>query len=203
MAWCGADPGGRNNFGIAALHSNGSFETWCCSSVDEALQLMGDYQAVGIDCPMWWTSATGGGRSVDGWLRQAYGIHPGTVQSVNSLKGSVVVQGILLAMRLRERSPSISITEAHPKALLKALQLARAPWEEIAEAFQLSTQQPAPSDEHRRDALLSAVAAREGARGTWRDLATEIERGPEELDPGMWFGPVSYWWPKVAKNCTQ
>jgi hypothetical protein len=141
---------------------------------------------------MWWTSVIGGSRRVDYWLRSTYGIHPGTVQSVNSLRGAVVVQGIMLAMRLREQSPSLPITEAHPKALLVALGLADAPWSRIADTFGLSGAQPG---EHERDALLSAVAAREGERQNWRDLSAD--RDSEELDPKqLWFGAVSYWWPQ-------
>jgi hypothetical protein len=50
MPWFGADPRGIENFGVAALHADGSFETWCCSSVDEDLQLIGGAQAEGIGC---------------------------------------------------------------------------------------------------------------------------------------------------------
>jgi predicted nuclease with RNAse H fold len=128
MTWFGADPGGIDNFGVAALHADGSFDTWGRSSVDEAVELIDAPEAIGIDCPMWWTSAVGRGRHVDAWLRQTHGLHPGTVQSVNSLRGAVVVQGIMLAMRLRERHPNLPITETHPKALLVALELDPAPW---------------------------------------------------------------------------
>jgi hypothetical protein len=129
---------------------------------------------------------------VDRWLRDTYGIHPGTVQSVNSLKGAVVVQGVLLAMRLRENAPSLPITETHPKALLKALKMEGQSWK--AMAYRFCVDGPEPENEHERDALLSAVAAREGARQNWRDLS--VDRGASELDPkGIWFGPVSYWWP--------
>jgi predicted nuclease with RNAse H fold len=197
MAWFGADPGGLENFGLAELHDDGSFRTCCCSSVDEAVNWIEQPEAVGIDCPMWWSSAAGGGRSVDAWLRRTYDIHPGTVQSVNSLRGAVAVQGILLAMRLRVRSPSLPITEAHPKALLKALKLDEAPWISIAEKFELIGPDPRQKSDHERDALLSAVAAREGQRQSWHDLSVD-PRCTSELDPNqLWFGPVSYWWPKT------
>jgi hypothetical protein len=105
-----------------------------------------------------------------------------------------VVQGVLLAMRLRIRSPSLPITEAHPKALLKALKLDG--WASIAEQFELRGSDPGRRSEHERDALLSAVAAREGMRQTWRDLSSD--RWTSELDPKqLWFGPVSYWWPET------
>jgi predicted nuclease with RNAse H fold len=192
MKWFGADPGGKDKFGVAALRADGSFRAWSCSSVDQAVRLMEAPEAAGIDCPMWWSSAVGGGRRVDSWLRKTYSIHSGTVQSVNSLRGAVLVQGIMLATRLREQHPRLPITETHPKALLAVLGLNRAPWSRIAKAFGLKGEEP--PDEHQRDALLSAVAAREGACGRWRDLSAD--RGPEELDPKhLWFGPVAYWWP--------
>jgi hypothetical protein len=57
----------------------------------------------------------------------------------------------------------------------------------------------APLDEHQRDALISAVAAREGDSGRWRDLSAD--RDPEELDPKrLWFGQVAYWWPPDPKK---
>jgi predicted nuclease with RNAse H fold len=193
VTWFGADPGGENCFGIAALRADGSFETFCCSSVDEAIRLIDFPEGIGIDSPMWWSSSAGGGRRVDSWLRKTYGIHSGTVQSVNSLRGAVIVQGIMLAMRLRERLPELPITESHPKALLLARRLDRAPWSKFTEMFELKGAQP--GDLHQRDALLGAVAAREGASGRWRDLS--LDRDPNELDPKrLWFGSVSYWWPQ-------
>jgi predicted nuclease with RNAse H fold len=194
MTWFGADPGGIRKFGIARLKADGSFDTWCCSSVDEAVSLIESPEAVGIDCPMWWSSGAGGGRHVDSWIRKTYKVSAGTVQSVNSLRGAVVVQGIMLAMRLREPEldPNLRITETHPKALLKACNLVG--WINIAKQFGLKGEEP--PDEHRRDALLSAVAAREGfqEQTKWRDLS--VDRNLHELDPKkLWFGSVSYWWP--------
>ncbi len=176
---------------MAALKADGSFETWICSSVDEAFERIEAPAGLGIDCPLWWSSAAGGGRLADRWIRVTYGIASGTVQSVNSLKGAVVVQGIMLAMVARKAFPDIPITEAHPKALLKAEALQG--WSQIAEAYGLNGSEP--QSEHERDALLGAVAAREGALGRWKtDLATRL--GPSELDPkAIWFGEIHYWWP--------
>jgi len=140
---------------------------------------------------MWWSAGAGGGRLVDAWLRETYQIASGTVQSVNSLKGAVLVQGILLAMIVRERIPSIQVTETHPKALLKAMNLRD--WTSVSEAFDLEGVEP--RTEHERDALVGAVVARFGHTGRWtQDLA--VMRGPSELGPNrMWFGQVHYWWP--------
>jgi predicted nuclease with RNAse H fold len=191
--WYGADPGGKNKLGVAALSPDGRFKTWCVCSVDEATVLISSPVSLGIDCPMWWSSGAGGGRKVDSWLRKTYNIHPGTVQSANSLRGAVLVQGIMLAIRVREKYPGLPITETHPKALLCALKLRGKPWSQIAEIFGLVG--PEPEDEHRRDALLSAVVAREGEKGRWRDISL-AERGHDELDPKqLSFGRIEYWWP--------
>ncbi len=122
-------------------------------------------------------------------MRQAYRIHPGTVQSVNSLKGAVLVQGILLAMKLREKKPEIAITETHPKAMLHARR------QDYADFFaEMGLRAPMPVTEHEKDALVGAIVAREAALGRWTvDLAAK--RGPSELDASkMWFGQVNYFW---------
>jgi hypothetical protein len=101
------------------------------------------------------------------------------------------VQGIVLAMMLRRSNPKVSITESHPKALLRALDLRG--WKAISDRLRLVG--PDPTTEHERDALISAVAAREGSLGRWKlDLSRHL--GPSEIDPkAAWFGEVHYWWP--------
>ena len=111
---------------------------------------------------------------------------------MNSLRGAVLTQGILLAMKLRANNPGIAISEAHPKALIKALALES--WSDLADRFKIIGTKPA---EHERDALLGAIVAREAARGegNWVDLS--LDRNSNELNPKThWFGPVSYWWPE-------
>jgi predicted nuclease with RNAse H fold len=196
LTWYGADPGGDRRFGVAALEENGSFKTWLCSSVDEALTKIVRPTSVGIDCPLWWSSGAGGGRRADGWLRMTYKIPSGTVQSANSLKGAVLIQGIVLAMKLRKSYPKVPITESHPKALLRALGLND--WTAISNCFSLHG--PKPSTDHERDALIGAVAAREGSTRRWKlDLALSLD--PNELDPkDTWFGEVHYWWPEAPSG---
>src|SRR5262245_33775591 len=99
----------------------------------------------------------------------------------------------MLAFRARERYAEGPITEAHPKALLHILGLRKATWQAMAARFGLIG--PSPMSEHERDAVLAAVAARNGFTGQWsRDLS--LDRDVRELDPRqMWFGLVNYHWP--------
>ncbi|MGD1017596.1 MAG: DUF429 domain-containing protein [Roseiarcus sp.] len=209
MAWFGADPGGAEAFGVALLRPDGKFEGAVVSCADGAFKWLEErtdsVDAAGIDAPLWWSSGANGERQADQRLRailtSVNAKHVGgTVQSANSLRGAVLIQGAMLATRLRDKFPKLPLTEAHPKALLKALwpDLSKSgpPWEKIAKRFQLEG--PEPDDDERkdkRDALLAAVAAREGYQRKWScNLATE--RSHSEQDPAsVPWGPVSYWWP--------
>jgi predicted nuclease with RNAse H fold len=191
--WFGADPGGTKNFGVALLRNDGSYCPGCVDHADAAVEQMVDRPGgIGIDCPLWYSSARSSDRKADQWLR-SQGVPPGTVQTANSLRGAALVQGAMFAFRARERYPGVAITEAHPKALLHVTGLRNQPWTIIAAKFGLVGYEP-PS-EHERDALLGAVAARDGISGAWpRDLS--LVRGERELDPNqMWFGEVHYFWP--------
>ena len=209
MVWFGADPGGVNGFGVALLRANGSFESGVVSCADDAMKWLYEKAetilAAGIDAPLWWSSGKNGERNADLFVRgrlHEVGANDvgGTVQSANSLRGAVLIQGVLLATALRQQWRELPITEAHPKALLKAI-WPQAPkgaslWDEIARCYSLKG---APLDsEHMRDALLAAVAAREGYRRKWTlDLA--MERSQFEQDPAsLPWGPVSYWWPSTG-----
>jgi hypothetical protein len=195
--WLGCDPGGDKNFGVAKLFQNGEYECRTLSSVEEVLKYVAFAPlGVGVDCPLWWSTGKGGGRKADKWIRQNYGFSGGEVQSINSLRGAVLVQGVLLAMELRKRFPNVMITECHPKPLLKIfgvmgvetfLQI-----QQLNLAFELAG---TCNNQHERDAVVSAVAAREGQLQRWK-LDLSLTRYDTELDPKlMWFGPVNYWWP--------
>jgi predicted nuclease with RNAse H fold len=191
--WIGADPGGNNNFGVAVLDDNGAAECWTVSSASEANEIVNfTPHGVGIDAPLWWSAGRGGGRAADRWLRQTYGIHPGTVQSANSLKGAALVQGAMLAELLRQRFPELNVTETHPKALIKAFQYAD------DELFSEYSVRANPKNEHERDAIVSALCARAGFTGSW-PLDLSMERDLDEQDPkSYWLSPVYYWWPEAG-----
>jgi hypothetical protein len=99
---------------------------------------------------------------------------------------------MMLAYRYRLVAPAAYITEAHPKALLQAMKLSAVDWQSICQRLYLGG--PPPAGENERDAVLAAVAAREGSAGRWTHNLAD-QRGPSELDPAQyWLAPVSYAW---------
>lgn len=195
-AWVGADPGGKGGFGIAILHPDGSaqFDTVDCA--DEAVafvrqRLSSPPAGVGVDAPLWWSSGPSSDRHADQWLRSKYRFSGGQVQTANSLWGAALVQAAMFLQRLRECYPNVPVTEAHPKALFKVL--AEKQWKTFANRFAVAVARVDEEDE--RDAIIAAVAAREGFEGRWtRDLS--IDRFESEQNPETyWLAPVHYFWP--------
>lgn len=195
--WIGVDPGGKDNFGVAVLHPDGSAYTCCVNCADEAKDVIREHvkdrepAGVGVDAPLWWSSGISGGRCVDQWLRDTYHLSGGQVQSVNSLRGAALAQGMMFVHRIREEFAAIPVTETHPKALLVALNS-----DEGDFYRRCSVRLDAETvSEHERDAIISAVAAREGFERRWtKDLS--ICRCPSEQDPSKyWLAPIHYFWP--------
>ncbi len=210
--YLGFDPGGKNQFGwcVCTAHgeqihvlfsgitsyTNGAFEKAMCKIPPES-SIIG----IGIDAPMFWV--TKGGREADRLVRNAIAeagapAPAGTVQHFNSLRGACVIQGMLIAKLLRKRLPDVPITEAHPKALLWLLGIARTNYgpEEIKihDVENVYIQSTKSESDHVRDAILGAVTAQAmiERRSNWRDLL------PIERDPILAVKhPVGYWMPGV------
>src|SRR5262249_16899234 len=123
--WIGADPGGKERFGVAILKEDGCVQSFCVSCADEAVERVGQSGAipagVGVDAPLWWSAGRSSDRSADEWLRKKYGLSGGQVQTANSLRGAALVQGAMFVLRMREKFPNVRVTETHPKAVLVAL----------------------------------------------------------------------------------
>jgi len=194
----GFDPGGKGRFGwcIASNAASLPIEVVDTGLADDAASAIEQLRphlpngervlAAGIDAPLFWPR--GGSRKVDQLIRDAIAKRGakspgGTVQHVNSLRGACLVQGILVAVLLREQFPSVAITEAHPKALLHLLD-AEPPllWPD------------GDRSEHERDAGL-------GVLGAWALLHHPPEW--EDLLPqeDSYFSPLAeplaYWMPKL------
>ena len=202
MDWFGADPGGTRNgrpcFGVAWLGKNGTFETSATDCAYSAFRWIQKHSvvplAIGVDCPLWWSSLAGGQRQVDVLLRRKYRENIGqSVQSLNSLRGAVLVQGMMLACEARKHWKDAKITETHPRALLKAMDLNTASWSTIAEKFDLDGPEPETRDQW--DALLSAAVARNGHKHLWTVDLADLPRADGEMDrQHTFFGKVNYYW---------
>lgn len=196
--WIGADPGGQGAFGVAVIRQGVAPVTDVVSCARGALAFVEDevgeaqIAGVGIDAPLWWSSGAAGLRGADRWLRIERGVSHSTAQSPNSLRGAVLLQGVMFAADLRAQYGLVPLTETHPKALFKATR-ARS-WRQLARTLSLDLPERWRSH-HERDALLSALAAREGIRGSWvRDLSCELLDG-EQTPEQRWLAPVHYYWP--------
>ena len=203
----GFDPGGAGNFGwsvcsAASDHLQRPLETGLADDAWDALNqvkqaikapnLPGDPSvlAAGIDAPLFWGRR--GNRAIDAVLRRAlkrsnFPTPGGTVQEVNSLRGSCLVQGVLLAKYLRE-TWNPPITETHPKALQHLLRHSGQP--EMTELARLT--EGLEDREHERDATLSAIGAWAMYKKLpgWRDIYDQECRPVQPFDT-----PVAYWMP--------
>ena len=155
--------------------------------------------AAGIDAPLFWTRT--GTRAVEPIIRQALrdaGFPPGRLggspQAINSLPGSVVVQGPLLVRHLRDAWPQLTITECYPTAL--EYLLANSGQHQGEHAIVTHLMQALPNNDpggHQRDATLSAVSAWAAIHQdliNWQNLYLR-----ENCPINPFDIPVSYWMP--------
>ena len=188
MVWIGFDPGGIGAFGVAIMREDHSAECHTVSCADEAFELLDVCpMAIGVDAPLWWSSGRTGIRRCDRWIRKKYDIPSGTVQAANSLRGAALVQGAMIVAKIRAEYSNVRVTEAHPKALLRAMGCGH--WNEIPLGYDLRA---SPDTDHEKDAIVAAIAAREGTEGRWaNDLS--VSRHQSEQDPSRyWLAPVHY-----------
>ncbi len=210
----GFDPGGEDGFGWCLADHTPALPlrvraTGVVDNAQEALRAVGAHVlpgeqilGAGIDAPLFWVSS--GDRMADrilrGELRELGVPSPGgTVQAVNSLRGACLVQGIMTGVLLRDRYPSLPITESHPKALLWLLRLANQRQHPAGILLSAMPQFRVPdvkgATDHERDAAvatLSAWAMLSRPVG-WRDL-----HGQEQHPYSPLALPLGYWMPNVA-----
>jgi hypothetical protein len=201
--YLGFDPGGERGFGVAILYGTDAAAATVSTVSDDmkwALSKCGMRQpiAAGIDTLLHWSDGPGGWRPADRKLRAAYPEAQSSVLSPNGLYGSMGIGGMALALRLRERWPTIILNETHPKVLGFALRHARHtdvdPVAAIAWLAQYTgLDLTGVSTGHELDALISAWATREGSLRGWRDLVPETE------DRTLLFPAkkVTYLWPEL------
>jgi predicted nuclease with RNAse H fold len=189
MAYYGFDPGGENSFGVAVIQENGHSK---CYTVSSALQAFQKIEArpigVGIDAPLWWSKSVGGGRYCDEWIRKTYGIPAGSVQSVNSLRGAAIAQGLLLGDMITKSYPGCMLTESNPKAVVIAMDVG------FDDFLRMNVRTANYTNDHERDALVAALSAKLGMNGSWRrdlsEIKPEAEIGNQPFDLS-----ARYFWP--------
>lgn len=205
----GFDPGGAGAFGWCvadgtnlplqivargvALHAQDAVQK------AQAITAGRPIDGVGIDAPLFWR--IDGDRNVDQFVRNEIvrrGARGGTVNSVNSMRGSCLVQGVLAGMLTRQSlGGHIKLTESHPKAALWLLGIAvpGTPTSAIhlgqLQTYFVGNTQGA--SDHERDAAigaLSAFAMTASLQG-WHDLV------PLEANPVTPIqGQLAYWLPQ-------
>jgi hypothetical protein len=199
--YLGFDPGGDRKFGVAYLDVN-CVMACTVSNVDDALnwavRVCGSRRpvAAGIDTLLHWATARSGLRPCDLQLRARYRPVQNSIMAPNSLYGAMVIGGIALAMRLRQKWPEVVLNETHPKLLLHALGAERYKPETVDKAVQWFVERAQCVDrkvegEHQLDAALSAWATQRGIAERWIDII-----GPHSdlLFPA---GPARYLWPEA------
>jgi predicted nuclease with RNAse H fold len=200
--WIGADPGGEENFGIAIIRPEGPVVAFCVNCATAAFDSLQNElngrvpTAAGIDAPLWWSSGPHGWRNADLRIRVRY---PALVNvlAINSLWGSVLIQGVLFAHLLRRAYPAIGLTETHPKAVLEGWGHDRL--QELLNGVQAG-EMLNDTGNHKRDAVISAIAAREGFSENWKEDLS-CDRPPNELNPSSeWLNPMHYFWPERLPN---
>ena len=207
MRYIGFDPGGAGAFGWCVIHGNGlpfnvtarGFADNAQEAVDASMTVLAGEKplAAGIDAPLFWR--TDGDRQVDADLRRRVvqrGGSGSTVNHVNSLRGACLVQGILVAMLLRQKYHNLPLTESHPKAMLWLLSPANVaqPVGQIALAdlAQYFDGNVNGASDHERDAALGALSAWAMHKNldNWQDLYPQELNSISPLD-----APLGYWMP--------
>ena len=175
--YLGFDPGGKKRveksvlrgFGWAVCSLTGDvlhvLKTGLVNNAKEAIEAVtetlktskGSVVGAGIDAPLFWTES--GECDVDKHIRCAIKERGapspgGTVQSINSLRGACLVQGVLVAYLLRNNFPEIAITESHPKALLYLLEADLSKYVDCGHYKEYID-----NHEDERDAILGAITA--------------------------------------------
>jgi len=210
MIILGFDPGGTTGVSVLRIPAEGStiVEADSVPSVDDAIhwavsQCHGETPtAAGIDTFLCWSTMRSGWRPMDLTLRNAFPDVRASVFSSNSAYGAMAVQGMAIALRLRERWPSVKLNETHPKVLYHALTSNTYMRDDVPTMTAWLQQKFRPEVkctikyEHEWDAFISTWATWQGLSGNWTaDLVPDLG-GNQLLFP---VGPVSYYWPNEVR----
>lgn len=203
----GYDPGGNGGHGVAALSVDDSYtpieivsETQ--RTVDAAIgwfsQLV-NVAGIGIDTLTKWATGESGWRPADLWLRESYREVALSIAAPNSLRGSMVIGGMVVKGWFHSRHPKALISETHPKVLYFALKNQKYDWERssgemlgfLSEQLSISVE---ARDEHQFDSAMSCYAVLEHLRGHWKKNLHADPSGMCESCVER-FGESIYAWP--------
>ena len=191
MRTLGYDPGGkrlkgknRNGVACATFETTGSLisvETDTVSDAKAALGWLaknsGGAEAIAIDTMLAWTF---GQRSLDLAIRHKYWLSSGTVQAAGSLRGAMLVNGVLVA---RHFGSQMRLIEVHPKAALSIVD------PDVGKRYRDIKHD---QTEHAADAFLGAWIAGQWQAKVWQvDLFEMLPPAPETHYPA---GPAVYPW---------
>lgn len=196
MTYLGFDPGGMNNFGVACISPNGNALCKTVSSAQEAVEAFDVTPiGIGVDAPLWWSIEPGGGRTCDQWIRTTYSIPSGSVQSVNSLRGAAIAQGLLISDMISKGFPDCIISESNPKAVIQALNT------DFDEFLEENLTSHAYKNEHERDALVCALCCKFGVEGIWKKDLSLIRPRSEKVHQPFAFEARYYWPAAPGSDC--
>ncbi len=157
----------------------------------------------GVDTLTQWSTGPAGWRPADRALRAAYPAVATSVTAPNSLYGAMPINGVAVALALRNAIKSLRVTETHPKVLYFALtksvyEYAERPVQMVQDLVRWIALGPCSvGSEHAWDALVSAFAARQWDTGIWpNDLHQLPPDGGETLIPAH-GSEAHYAWPEA------
>lgn len=219
MIVLGYDPGGagksgKRESGIAFLDARDGrsvIKTSQCASVERALTWFerecGNSQpsAIGIDTFLHWATAEKGWRPVDQILKRNYPSVQSSVQPTNSTAGSMVVQGMALAIVAREKWQGIALNEVHPKVLFSEFEKVKYPRDREVNAVEVRTKfieaqgfshHGNITSEDEFDAAICCIATAKGRAGAWQNLM-DVGGSDAKVAPLVFpVGHVDYYWPR-------
>ena len=212
--YLGYDPGGGGAHGVAAIDGN---QATCgaVATAEDAINWFIEHcascepSAFGIDTLTLWSTGPAGWRPADRALRAAYPAAAASVTAPNSLYGAMPINGVAVALALRNNFKMLKVTETHPKVLYFSLAHAEYDFTQhrdrmVAWFFNLANLQVCEvATEHAWDALLSAFAARQWNTGQWE---IDLHHLPNDDGERLIFPPnleSHYAWPEDIKRAPQ
>jgi hypothetical protein len=207
----GYDPGGNGKHGLASLDIKVgevvSAETKTVQTVQHVIDeiLMESCPiGIGIDTLTEWRTGTSGVRSADDWLCRTYVKCKQSVLSPNELRGAMVINGMIVLLRLRDRWQKLPASETHPKVVFHALTGRELIYgdvglpdriERLLAWLGLGEGTVQIRNNHEWDALISAFCVLKGLRGEWTNNLHEPIRAVEHemVRPA---GRTFYFWPE-------